>query len=272
MCQAFAPVLARNRGGALVNMCSIISFFNRPSIGSCLCFQGRPVVDHQRGIRIELRPQGTLVLGVHAGFIDTRLTDAPPFPHRDRCGPPRRRHQRSRLNGLSDEAPPLCSLPNSPGDAGGRPLLPPLSRGSSPTAPPLHSCFRGRTGVSTPTTLTLLCAGSRLRTAHGRRPRPPCASVRLVRLRTIASLLAPAGCARSLWRQSTSPSTAAARRYFRPGASADGRLCFARDATARPPALRDDQRSAGGLVEARGLGRRRERTWVVPDYAHYGGG
>jgi len=37
-------------------------------------------------------------------------------------------------------------------------------------------------------------------------------------------------------------------------------------------ALRDDQRSAGGLVEARGLGRRRERTWVVPDYAHYGGG
>jgi len=128
-------------------------------------------------------------------------TDAPPFPHRDRCGPPRRRHQRSRLNELSDEAPPLCSLPNSPGDAGGRPLLPPLSRGSSPTAPPLHSCFRGRTGVSTPTTLTLLCAGSRLRTAHGRRPRPPCASVRLVRLRTIASLLAPAGCARSLWRQ-----------------------------------------------------------------------
>jgi len=64
MCQAFAPVLARNGGGALVNMCSIISFFNRPSIGSCCA---------TNGIRIELRPQGTLVLGVHAGFIDTRL-------------------------------------------------------------------------------------------------------------------------------------------------------------------------------------------------------
>jgi NAD(P)-dependent dehydrogenase (short-subunit alcohol dehydrogenase family) len=28
MCQAFAPVLARNGGGAIVNMLSIVSFFN----------------------------------------------------------------------------------------------------------------------------------------------------------------------------------------------------------------------------------------------------
>jgi len=71
MCQAFAPVLARNGGGALVNMCSIISFFNRPSIGSC-CASKAALWSITNGIRIELRPQGTLVLGVHAGFIDTR--------------------------------------------------------------------------------------------------------------------------------------------------------------------------------------------------------
>ncbi len=71
MCQAFAPVLARNGGGALVNMCSIISFFNRPSIGSC-CATKAALWSITNGIRIELRPQGTLVVSVHVGFIDTR--------------------------------------------------------------------------------------------------------------------------------------------------------------------------------------------------------
>ncbi len=72
MCQAFAPVLARNGGGALVNMCSIISFFNRPSIGAA-CASKAALWSITNGMRIELRSQGTLVVGVHAGFIDTRL-------------------------------------------------------------------------------------------------------------------------------------------------------------------------------------------------------
>ncbi len=72
MCQAFAPVLAHNGGGALVNMLSIVSFFNRPSIGA-LCATKAALWSVTNGIRIELRPQGTLVVGVHAGFIDTRL-------------------------------------------------------------------------------------------------------------------------------------------------------------------------------------------------------
>ncbi len=71
MCQAFAPVLARNGGGALVNMLSIVSFFNRPSIGS-FCATKAALWSMTNGIRIELRSQGTLVVGVHAGFIDTR--------------------------------------------------------------------------------------------------------------------------------------------------------------------------------------------------------
>lgn len=71
MCRAFAPVLAGNGGGALVNMCSITSFFNRPSIGS-FCATKAALWSMTNGIRIELRPQGTLVVGVFAGFIDTR--------------------------------------------------------------------------------------------------------------------------------------------------------------------------------------------------------
>jgi len=71
MCQAFAPVLACNGGGALVNMLSIVSFFNRPSIGS-FCATKAALWSMTNGIRIELRSQGTLVVGVHAGFIDTR--------------------------------------------------------------------------------------------------------------------------------------------------------------------------------------------------------
>ena len=34
ICQSFAPVLARNGGGAIVNICSIVSFFNAPTMAS----------------------------------------------------------------------------------------------------------------------------------------------------------------------------------------------------------------------------------------------
>jgi NAD(P)-dependent dehydrogenase (short-subunit alcohol dehydrogenase family) len=71
MCQAFAPVLARNGGGAIVNMCSIVSFFNVPSMGS-FCPTKAALWSMTHGIRIELRSQGTQVVSVHVGFIDTR--------------------------------------------------------------------------------------------------------------------------------------------------------------------------------------------------------
>jgi NAD(P)-dependent dehydrogenase (short-subunit alcohol dehydrogenase family) len=73
MCQAFAPVLARNGGRALVNMCSIVSFFNVPSMGS-FCATKAALWSMTHGVRIELRSQGTLVVSVHVGFIDTRLS------------------------------------------------------------------------------------------------------------------------------------------------------------------------------------------------------
>ena len=79
MCRAFAPVLAANGGGAIVNMLSVTSFYTNPldaSYGASKA-AGWSLTN---GIRIELHHQGTLVIAVHAGFIDTdmaALADAP---------------------------------------------------------------------------------------------------------------------------------------------------------------------------------------------------
>jgi NAD(P)-dependent dehydrogenase (short-subunit alcohol dehydrogenase family) len=72
MCRAFAPVLAANHGGAIVNMLSITSFYTNPfnsSYGASKAAEWSLT----NGIRIELHHQGTLVVAVHAGFIDTDM-------------------------------------------------------------------------------------------------------------------------------------------------------------------------------------------------------
>src|SRR5215831_10438311 len=79
MCRAFAPVLAAAGGGVIVNMLSITSFFTNPfnaSYGASKAAEWSLT----NGVRIELHHQGTLVVAVHAGFIDTdmaALTNAP---------------------------------------------------------------------------------------------------------------------------------------------------------------------------------------------------
>jgi NAD(P)-dependent dehydrogenase (short-subunit alcohol dehydrogenase family) len=73
MCRAFAPVLARNGGGAIVNMLSVVSWFNVPMQGS-YCASKSAAWSLTRGIRIELRAQSTLVVGVYAGYVDTDMT------------------------------------------------------------------------------------------------------------------------------------------------------------------------------------------------------
>jgi NAD(P)-dependent dehydrogenase (short-subunit alcohol dehydrogenase family) len=79
MCRAFASVLAANGGGAVVNMLSITSFYTNPfnaSYGASKAAEWSLT----NGIRLELHHQGTLVVAVHAGFIDTdmaALVDAP---------------------------------------------------------------------------------------------------------------------------------------------------------------------------------------------------
>ena len=73
--QAFAPILKQNGGGALVNMLSVASWYSYPGLGSYAASKAA-AWSITNSIRIELRAQGTLVIGVHAGFIDTDLASA----------------------------------------------------------------------------------------------------------------------------------------------------------------------------------------------------
>jgi NAD(P)-dependent dehydrogenase (short-subunit alcohol dehydrogenase family) len=78
MCRAFAPVLARG-GGAIVNMLSVTSFYTNPFNASYGASKAA-AWSLTNGVRLELHHQGTLVVAVHAGFIDTdmaALVDAP---------------------------------------------------------------------------------------------------------------------------------------------------------------------------------------------------
>jgi NAD(P)-dependent dehydrogenase (short-subunit alcohol dehydrogenase family) len=72
MCRAFAPVLAANGGGALVNVLSIVSWFANPQ-NSSYCASKSAAWSLTNAARIELRRQGTLVTGVFAGVIDTEM-------------------------------------------------------------------------------------------------------------------------------------------------------------------------------------------------------
>lgn len=70
--QAFAGVLAKNGGGALVNMLSIVSWVNAPIIGAYSVSKAA-AWSLTNGLRHELRAQGTQVFGIHAGLIDTDM-------------------------------------------------------------------------------------------------------------------------------------------------------------------------------------------------------
>jgi NAD(P)-dependent dehydrogenase (short-subunit alcohol dehydrogenase family) len=72
MCRAFAPVLGQNGGGALVNLLSVASWLASPFNGS-YCASKSAEWALTNAIRTELRATGTLVVAVHAGWIDTDM-------------------------------------------------------------------------------------------------------------------------------------------------------------------------------------------------------
>jgi len=71
--QAFAPVLAANGGGAILNVLSVASWISGPLLGNYGMSKAAEWA-LTNGTRIELREQKTQVLGLHVGFIDTDLT------------------------------------------------------------------------------------------------------------------------------------------------------------------------------------------------------
>jgi len=72
---AFAPILKANGGGALVNMLSVLSWVTLPGVALYSASKAA-AWSLTNALRKDLRAQGTLVVGVHAGYIDTDMVSA----------------------------------------------------------------------------------------------------------------------------------------------------------------------------------------------------
>jgi NAD(P)-dependent dehydrogenase (short-subunit alcohol dehydrogenase family) len=73
MTKAFAPVLAANGGGALVNMLSVVSWVGAPNLATYAASKAA-AWNYTNAARVQLKTQGTQVVGVHVGYVDTDLT------------------------------------------------------------------------------------------------------------------------------------------------------------------------------------------------------
>jgi NAD(P)-dependent dehydrogenase (short-subunit alcohol dehydrogenase family) len=71
--RAFAPVLAANGGGAVLNVLSAVSWISFP--GATVYAASKAAAwSMTDGARIELAAQGTQVTGLHMGLVDTDMT------------------------------------------------------------------------------------------------------------------------------------------------------------------------------------------------------
>ena len=81
--RAFAPVLARNGGGAIINVLSALSWVNFPTSATYSASKAA-AWSLTNGLRNELRPPNTQVLALHVGYMDTdmaaRIQDAKSRP------------------------------------------------------------------------------------------------------------------------------------------------------------------------------------------------
>lgn len=72
MCRAFAPILGRNGGGGILNVLSAGALVDMPNMGGY-----SPSKTAARflsaGVRAELAPQGTQVIALIVGSVDTRM-------------------------------------------------------------------------------------------------------------------------------------------------------------------------------------------------------
>jgi NAD(P)-dependent dehydrogenase (short-subunit alcohol dehydrogenase family) len=71
--QAFAPVLAANGGGAIVDVLSDATWFARPMLTGYSATKAA-AWSLTNALRIDLREKGMQVLGLHVGFLDTDMT------------------------------------------------------------------------------------------------------------------------------------------------------------------------------------------------------
>ena len=72
MSKAFAPILAANGGGAILNVLSIVSWVNGGQLAAYAASKSA-AWSLTNSLRFELAPQKTQVLGLHMGYVDTDL-------------------------------------------------------------------------------------------------------------------------------------------------------------------------------------------------------
>ncbi len=79
MCRSISTDLKTNSGGAIVNMLTILSKVNMPLMGS-YCASKAAGFSLTQALRAELAGQGTLVIAVMPGAVDTRMTSTMDIP------------------------------------------------------------------------------------------------------------------------------------------------------------------------------------------------
>ena len=72
MVRAFAPVIERNGGGAIVNVLSALSWFAAPGAGGYAAAKAAEW-NMTNAVRLELAPKGISVQGLHLGAADTDM-------------------------------------------------------------------------------------------------------------------------------------------------------------------------------------------------------
>lgn len=79
LARAFAPVLAANGGGAIINVLSVLSWLSLPGAATYSASKSA-AWSLSNGLRTALREQGTQVLSLHVAFMDTDMTSKIPGP------------------------------------------------------------------------------------------------------------------------------------------------------------------------------------------------
>ncbi|WP_028473173.1 SDR family oxidoreductase [Nocardioides alkalitolerans] len=79
MTRAFAPILRANGGGAILNVVSALSWFTAPGAGAYAASKAAAWMLTD-STRLELAGQGTHVVGVHMGLVDTDMAAGVPAP------------------------------------------------------------------------------------------------------------------------------------------------------------------------------------------------
>jgi NAD(P)-dependent dehydrogenase (short-subunit alcohol dehydrogenase family) len=75
MSNAFAPALGANGGGAIINVLSVLSWLSVPG-GALYCASKSASWSLTNALRLELLGQGTQVVALHVGYMDTDMTAA----------------------------------------------------------------------------------------------------------------------------------------------------------------------------------------------------